>query len=560
MSPVFSAHRVTEGAWWRLSTHFFRALFDFGVLTEAGADSLKHLLMGSIGGFVAAAWLMVVIYVDKYLALWFAPSPESYRRALLGDDMFLIAVPMLMGASITLLVSSSLFPDERDFRILGPLPIRRGVVFGAKLAALGLLVASFVTLTEASLLPLFLLISRNPFGEHAYLPRLLAWLVASGAASAFAMLTTAAGVGLLGLPRTTARLQALTTTVKSLAFGLLVLSVPFVFRLSDLGGHLANGAPWIWLVPPAWFVGLERALMGSRDPLTVSLAATAVVALGVAAASVAVLYTHLFRHFERLVLRPPVLAPANERARRPHPRPGAPAYLAVRLFTERTMRRGGLYQGVLIGLTACGCGVAANGLMGDNWTEAALWAPFAVMFACGLGVRASLALPTEHRANWVFRSTEDERMRADQLRAVNDLAAWWLALPPTVLTLPWLWAALRWQALVAAAVVLVVGLVAVHAVLFDWRRIPFTCSYLPGKRFVAQSLFLGIGACVAFAWGGAWLVRGAVSSGAGAVLVIGAGLALAKALHRRRMNAWAKSPLMFEDEFPDALMALDLWH
>ena len=59
-------------------------------------------------------------------------TPERYRRALLGDDMFFIGLPMLLVAFVTLLVSHSLFPDEKDFRILGPLPERRHVVVGAK--------------------------------------------------------------------------------------------------------------------------------------------------------------------------------------------------------------------------------------------------------------------------------------------------------------------------------------------------------------------------------------------------------------------------------------------
>ena len=37
--------------------------------------------------------------------------------------MLIIGLPMLLVAFVTLLVSHSLFPDERDFRILGPLPV-----------------------------------------------------------------------------------------------------------------------------------------------------------------------------------------------------------------------------------------------------------------------------------------------------------------------------------------------------------------------------------------------------------------------------------------------------
>ena len=331
--------RLADRVEWRLSAHFFRAMFDFGVLSEAGADSLKHLFIGSIGGFVSAAWLMVVIYADKYLVLWFQPSPEPYRRALLGDDMFMLGVPMLVGAFVTLLVSSSLFPDERDFRILGPLPIHRGVVFGAKMAALVLFVGAFIALTDASLLPLFLLTTRNPWGEHVFVGRMVAWLATSAAASAFAILAAAAGVGLLGLLRSSARLQGVTTTAKSLALGLLVLSVPLVVRLSDLGGALADRSPWF---------------------------------------------------------------------------------------------------------------------------------------------------------------------------------------------------------------------------LLDWRRIPFTCSYLPGKRFVAQSFFVGCAGYIVFVLAGEWLLQTAVTSTASALVIVAAGAALAYVLRRRRLDAWAKRPLMFEDEFPDALMALEL--
>jgi hypothetical protein len=43
------------------------------------------------------------------------------------------------------------------------------------------------------------------------------------------------------------------------------------------------------------------------------------------------------------------------------------------------------------------------------------------------------------------------------------------------------------------------------------------------------------------------------------VAVIGLGATAAVVLRRRRLDTWAKRPLMFEDEFPDALMALQLW-
>ena len=141
---------------------------------------------------------------------------------------------------------------------------------------------------------------------------------------------------------------------------------------------------------------------------------------------------------------------------------------------------------------------------------------------------------------------------------MNDVATVCVAVPAVAVSLPVLWAALGPKAVIAAVVVAIVGLLFVHAVLLDWRRIPFTCSYLPGKRFVAQSFFVGCAGYIVFVLAGEWLLQTAVTSTASAMVVVAAGAALAYVLRRRRLDAWAKRPLMFEDEFPDALMALEL--
>ena len=125
--------RFAERAEWRLTQHFFRAMFDFGFLSDLASDSFKRVLIGSVGGFVAFGLLLTRMYMSKYAVLWNTSTPERYRNALLGDDLMMIGLPMLLVAFVTLLVSHSLFPDERDFRILGPLPVSRLVVFHAKL-------------------------------------------------------------------------------------------------------------------------------------------------------------------------------------------------------------------------------------------------------------------------------------------------------------------------------------------------------------------------------------------------------------------------------------------
>ena len=334
-------------------------MFDFGFLNDLAADSFKRVLIGSVGGFVAFGFLLTRTYMVKYAVLWSTGTPERYRRALLGDDMMIIGLPMLLVAFVTLLVSHSLFPDERDFRILGPLPVRRLVVFRAKLGALLMFTGLFTTAAHVSLVPLMLLTSLNPWGEHNVILRLVGWAVASLTASAFAILTIAAVVGILVLALSRSRLQALSTIMRSIVLGLLVVCLPLVSHLPTLGAPLSRGAVWMVLVPPAWFLGFQRVLQGSADPGLARLALIGIVAAVVVAAIVAATYIVLFRQFERLMLRPAPTSPpwwrTDRLARRSRT---APPFRGVFGFTIATLGRSQLHQGVLVGLSACGVGLA----------------------------------------------------------------------------------------------------------------------------------------------------------------------------------------------------------
>ncbi|HLG57132.1 MAG TPA: hypothetical protein VI485_17460 [Vicinamibacterales bacterium] len=560
-----------------LAEHFFRALFDFGFLSEVGADSFKRVLVASVGGCISLGLLLTRVFMVKYASLMGVTSPEPYRLALLGDDLFLIGLPMLLVAFVTLLVSHSLFPDERDFRILGPLPVHKSVVFNAKLSALFLFASLFTAAAHVALVPLMLLTSVNRWSEHTVLARVTTWAIASVSASAFAVLAITATIGLLVLGVSRGRLQTLTALMRSGVIAVLVLCVPLVSQLPTLGSALSRGSTWLAFVPPAWFLGLERVLLGSTDPWLVTLAGIAVGAIGAAVVIVAATYTLLFRQFERLMLRAaPTSAPwfsgergghlpwravAAERRRRQvaqRNRAAHPAFRAVSGFVLLTIGRSQLHQGVLVGLSACGVGLAMNSLIGGNLARAALWTPFVLMFAWGVGVRAALALPMEYRANWIFQLTEDRATRREQFRAVDRLVTLFVAGVPAVTAAPFLWLALGARAAIAVIVVALIGLVFVHVVLFDWHRIPFTCSYLPGKRFIGHSSVFGLAACVFFTVFGWALVGGATSGTRPALIIVVVLASAAYLLRRRRLIIWGETPLMFEDEFPDQMQQLHL--
>src|SRR6266849_1894773 len=117
--------------------------------------------------------------------------------------------------------------------------------------------------------------------------------------------------------------------------------------------------------------------------------------------------------------------------------------------------------------------------------------PFPLIIVLGVAARASLALPIDPKANWVFRVTERDAIRADELHGAERVITLFSALIPVALTLPIQWMVAGPRAIIASAMTGALGFLWAEALLRDWRRIPFTCSYLPGKRSVALSSLVG---------------------------------------------------------------------
>jgi hypothetical protein len=185
-------------------------------------------------------------------------------------------------------------------------------------------------------------------------------------------------------------------------------------------------------------------------------------------------------------------------------------------------------------------------------------APFTLVFVMVLAVRASLVLPIEPRANWVFRMTETPAARIEQLGAVIHnvvrFGVWW----PVVVLLPVQWAVLGPRALICAAFAFLAGLVLVELQMADWLRIPFTCSYMPGKRFVGHTMLIGLAAFVAFTlFGWAFAMYG-LSHPIGGMVVLAILGAIVLQRRRHRLWVWRGTALVFEDVLPTEVEPLRL--
>jgi hypothetical protein len=519
-----------------LTRHFFAGLFDFGVLSQEGSDSFVRVLIGVFALLLSLGFLLVRMYLKKYGALFMAATGVPYAQAMLADTTLAIGLPMWIVAFVTVLVSQSLFPDETDFRVLTPLPLARPVVFGAKLAALALFAGLFTVTTHLAVTPLVALISAGRWAVAALPWSLAAFWAAGLGASLFSLLAVVAINGLLivFLPR--GYVHGATSFTRSAMIGGLVLALPVVFALPAQQLRLAAHSPLMLLGPPAWFLGVERVLLGRADVYLTRLADIAAVAFGSVSLVAAGTYAILYRRFDRVMLRS--FTVSTRRAGD---------------FTAATLRRSALHQGVLVGVSACAIAVAGNFLLrGGLERETAAGIPFVLIFILGLAARSALVLPVEPRANWIFRMTEHDTSRAGQLRPAERVITRFAVTLPVALTLPLQWFVAGPRALVAAALTAAFGLLWAEILLHDWRRIPFTCSYVPGKTTVAQTVSAGLGILLTFG-----TIIGAIENtslrAASPVpgLTTAAVLASAGLLARRRRRAlWPDTPLMFTDELP----------
>jgi hypothetical protein len=235
-----------------------------------------------------------------------------------------------------------------------------------------------------------------------------------------------------------------------------------------------------------------------------------------------------------------------------------------------TLARSPLHQGVFIAIAACGAGLVFNSLLGvkamprlrrsyeDELTAAVTWAPFALMFVMTLAVRTALVLPIEPRANWIFRMTEHDEARVQQIDAVVGSMVRLGVVVPLAILFPIEWAMFGVRAPIAATVALMAGVVLVELEMSDWRRIPFTCSYLPGKRFVGLTALIGLAAFVVFTSIGSGLVYYCLGHGWGWIAVMAVLAAAVWQRRSRRARLSRQTSLLFEDVLPNEVEPLRL--
>jgi hypothetical protein len=461
------------------------------------ALSIDADILQLLGQFVG---VLVLISVFQTVGVLFAAGRmQSSSAGLLGlamrTEQSLIAGTMLIAGLAAVLTWDNIFPDRRDVMVLGPLPVKPRTILAAKLAAAG-------TLLGMGVLALNLGIGvALPFiaGPGWKFPRVLTsyWLTAACAALfVYGTVLTLQGIMAAFLPqRWFLRLSALFQLAAFALFLSAWLFQPEFGSISTMKHLQQNGVLMRW--PVFWFFGLFGRLSGLFPFVPLALVHRAWIALlmVVSGAGTSLLLCYL-RTMKKTVEEPD-LVPAR-RGRRLLLPLGDGLQTAVMRFSMRSLARSRQHRVVYAFFLAIVFAIAISTLVAVEKEHHAqplgvgfLWGTLMMMSLAVLGLRSIFSLPVSLRANWVLQITQLSPT-ADYIAATRR-AVLVMATIPVWILVGFLSLFYRpWHLVAEHLVVLALaGSIMTDAVLIGAEKIPFACSYLPGKTNV-QYVFWGV--------------------------------------------------------------------
>lgn len=258
-------------------------------------------------------------------------------------------------------------------------------------------------------------------------------------------------------------------------------------------------------LPSYWFLGLFHQLNGSMYAPLAPLARRAWMGLAITAFGTAVAYALSYMRTLRKIVEEPDITPGS-RSFGWLPPFGNRVQTAIGQFSVRTLVRSRQHRVILAFYLGTGFAFIIfllkapamrpqipDAAASSPWREAntpLLAASIVIMALAVVGTRVVFALPMDLRANWIFRiigvrgGPESLAASRRSLLLLSVTPVW---LGSAVLCLR-LW---PWRQAVGHLVVLgLLGILLADVCLHGFRKIPFTCSYLPGKSQV-HMVFLG---------------------------------------------------------------------
>ncbi len=470
-----------------LVRHFFGRFFDNEFVaqnTEIQVTVTKLLALLASPGII-----LPCLRYTTYLGLDGFPA-EMRDRMLWSDRCLYLSFSMLVMGAVTVIEWDALFPDRRDYATLMPLPISSRTIFLSKVGALALFLIAFTASVNAVSVVTFPAVSYR--GPWAGLFRTIA---AHGisilASSAFVFLFLVALEGVLLNVLSVRWFRKLSAYVQG-AMVFVLLWLFFLFpNISASVPQLKADHSWVLnAFPPAWFLGLNEVILGSRDAVFSALAHRAEIALGLVTLLAGLSYTVAYRRHVRRTLESTEGGDSTRTAM--HERIGLiadrlapePVERATVAFIGKTMARSAKHRIFLAAYAGVGFALAAQVLSAaknhDDWMSL----PLVLGFFLLSGMRFIFTIPSELPANWQFRVSNTDQQRA-ALNGTRTAMRWFCVAPLFLVLSPFYFVWWPPGAAVAHLVFsITISVLLIEVLTMELRKIPFTCSYPPGKANV----------------------------------------------------------------------------
>jgi hypothetical protein len=402
-----------------LMRHFLDRFFT-SEMASADGDAKTRLVQAAcamaIPGLVVALYLYPLYHLPRgHVGNYWGPR-QYWAQA--GDHYFYVLYSFVAMGLVTIFEWDLLFPDLLDVFVLAPLPVRSSRMFGARVAAIFILLGA--ALFDSSFLaPLVLPAATDP--PHL-LRFLMAHLIAVAAAGIFgaAFFLALEGVllGLLGdryFRRIALWLQG--------SFVMVLLTMLFLYpaMAGVLRAMLQSGRRGVFFFPPFWFLGIyQRVLDGSAAVgVFVRLAhigATATaVAVALAAASYPLAWWRRTRGLVEGAARREkqswIALPGRQAIHATVAR--SPACRAIWQFIGQNLLRVPRYRMVLVMYGGMGAALLfatvtrvhlAHGRIAFVFSPEGLRATVPIVaFWTVSGLRSTFLAPADQRGRWIFR-------------------------------------------------------------------------------------------------------------------------------------------------------------
>jgi hypothetical protein len=496
---IFNRSRGDFRQWLTLVRHFFRRLFiNDAVFFE---EQMKEKIIAVIAIFAVFSAHLSHMLLWKYAWL---PGLGSLGTSWVEKCYFIFFLMVLM-SFIAVLEWDVIFLDSRDYSNLLPLPIKIRNLFSAKFASVCVFIFLFYLVVNSlsTILFWFYLAQWHSSSIFFGLRFMFVHWISAFAASFFAFFIfgflVSALITLFGY-KTFHQISAFLRPVLIVFFVFMMVifiaeSVSSFLLFSEFLQLKESNSLFLYLFPPMWFTGLYEVLAGNRDPLFMALSVFAVFAFIIPPLAFLLtgalgygryitkmqevkkktmqlvkLKKFLLRLFNRVFLR--------SRVQR-----------AVFYFFGKILKKSILHKMRLATYLAASIAVilvflvSSAGIVQTLSTvnTAFLSIPLILSFFLLVGIRVIVNIPITVEANWIFRLTE-AKDKKDYFTGLKKGIFFFVLFPLFVLL--FIFYSFLWNGQISFLHCLygiLLSLLLMEVLFYNYRKIPFACSYLPGK-------------------------------------------------------------------------------